>query len=125
MKWFGPNAWAPVCEPSELTETPTGQPCLHCDEPIVLGDSGFVMPMWAPASDEDLDAVWNGKPTRWRITVYHRECFFRGVSGGPEHQLGQCQCGTNPRLTVKAPENMTLRQEAQWVWDWVHRMKVH
>lgn len=109
MKWFGLVAWAPVCMPEDRIETPLGVNCIHCNEPIMFGDSGFAMPMLTG-------------PALWRLGYEHLECFHRGLAGGPEHLLGQCGCGAYPRVEMRLPA-MTRRQEALWVWSWRQKPK--
>jgi hypothetical protein len=44
MKWFGESWGAPVNEDTQHVDTPVGEYCAQCDEPIQENDKGFVMP---------------------------------------------------------------------------------
>lgn len=66
MRWFGETWGAPVCEPRERTETPTGVPCLLCEEPIGARARGFVLPYVVNCTEAEDRAV-------------HAECFWANV----------------------------------------------
>ena len=83
MQWFG-AAWpseterAPICEDDALRiETPVGDPCLWCHEPIEEGDRGVTM----------MELV---DPDRAQVQPMHIECNYRQVMGGPAHVNGTC-----------------------------------
>lgn len=97
---FGGKWDAPVCEDAEEVSTPLGQPCLHCHEPIVAGDRGFLR----------LTMTLRGA----QLEPTHRECDLRGVVGSVGHLQGRCSCfGGNE----EDPPGMTAREAAQAVWD--------
>jgi len=74
MKWFGESWGAPVCEPEEHIETPVGEPCGYCDEPIAEGDIGFRMPFVSdPSGIGHMDA--------------HHACLLRVI--GVHEMLGE------------------------------------
>ncbi len=52
-------------------ETPVGQICVYCDEPVVEGDTGTV---------------------NFIGQVIHYECSLRMVIGSVGHQKGTCSC---------------------------------
>jgi len=75
MKRFGP-----IKAPPEIDEvdTPAGAICLWCEEPIAVGDSGYLIPY--------IDA--SGTTER----AHHWECHIRSISGSVGHQRGTCSC---------------------------------
>jgi hypothetical protein len=88
--WFGKKYPARAYADCPQTETPVGEPCVHCDERIEAGDDG-----WFYA---------NGP-------VAHRECYLRGVIGSVAHQERRCSCfGGSAR---DEEEGMTRRQGAK------------
>ncbi len=65
--------------------------CLHCQEPLIEGDS--------------IAAFNNGED------AMHRNCMLRGVIGSVAHQERRCSCYL-PGSTAGDPPGMTLRQAA-------------
>jgi hypothetical protein len=85
-KRFGPAWDAPSCEYADLVATPVGEPCLECEEPILDGDRGMVMPFvgaWSPM---------------------HLECYMRGTMS---HSFKQCRCYV-PRRSLREEAKATL-----------------
>ena len=85
MRRFGEKWDAPICDATVPVDTPVGQPCIGCHEPIGPDDQGFIHPLiHADGSAED--------------APYHRECELLNVIG---HSYGYCKCnnygGTNSR----------------------------
>jgi hypothetical protein len=73
----------------ETTETPVGESCISCEEPILAGEQGFI------------DA--GGQPS-------HYECFMRAVIGSVEHQMkGPHGCDR----TCQDADGLTKRQAAR------------
>jgi hypothetical protein len=106
--WFGRPWWSYVCydEAGNLIEDmrkpfPAGESCLLCGEPFdeAAGDSGQATPCLRADGTTELAHV-------------HKECQFRGVTGGLAHHEGRCSCHGG---TTETP-GMTLRQEALEVW---------
>lgn len=64
--WFGSSWGAPICEPEEHVETPTGAACLYCEWPITPEDNGVVMPLGHADHSVTLEAA-------------HRLCFLKTV----------------------------------------------
>jgi len=95
MSWrngrFGPAWDAPSCEYADLVATPVGEPCLECEEPILDGDRGMVMPF---VHDRNGVAVGTWAPM-------HLECYLRGTMS---HLYEQCRCYVPGR---------SLREEAR------------
>lgn len=85
----------------ECVETPVGEICYHCNEPIADGDSGYIMPIYGI----------NGL----RMQIIHRECFLRELLGSLGHQQKKCSCHGG---TEEDPPNMTTRQAAQAAVDY-------
>lgn len=69
--WFGKSWGAPVCTPEDHRQTPEGEVCIYCGEPIEAHENGFI------------DMV--GQPS-------HYACNLRGIFGGLYHIIGQCSC---------------------------------
>jgi hypothetical protein len=67
--FFG-EPWARVEEDLTPAPTPVGQRCRWCKEVIVEGDQGI---------------VGNG-------FLHHKDCYFRVLFGGVNHQIGRCHC---------------------------------
>lgn len=78
------------------TETPTGTACMRCEEDILVGDTGVLMPL------VDVGGV--------REIAYHHECFLRGVLGSVGHQQKKCSCYGG---TEEDPLKMTRREAAR------------
>lgn len=72
MKWFGDSWGAPVCDPEHQTETPVGEVCTLCGEPVTAGDQGLMVPH-----------VPGG------ILPQHIDCFLAQVLG--PHTQEQCR----------------------------------
>ncbi|MES2729967.1 MAG: hypothetical protein V4621_07755 [Pseudomonadota bacterium] len=86
MNYFGPEK---LRKPDEIQiETPIGQPCAWCEEPIQEGDMG----------------TQTGKGP-----AIHHECSMRGALGSVGHQKKLCSCyGGNQ----EDPPEMTRREAA-------------
>jgi hypothetical protein len=98
MTWFGKRHDAPLYSECPQTETPVGRGCVYCDEPIAMGDDGF---------------IYAGGDTM------HRECHLRGVIGSVAHQQKRCSCyGGNGN---GEEEGMTRRQDAQAALEYFER----
>lgn len=71
MRWFGESWGSHVCEHDVHAETPVGDKCVKCEEPIKEGDQGLLIPCLylgdSPSDDLPPDAV------------YHIDCFIRSV----------------------------------------------
>lgn len=79
MRWFGESWGAPACEPEWHAETPVGQLCLMCKEPVLAGHQGVLMPFF------------DGE--RATIVPEHLDCLMRSVlPHGPD--CPRC-CGLN------------------------------
>lgn len=92
MKIFGM-----VDDEHEVVETPFGEPCLYCDEPIEADDTGFVTPM-VNALSHVVEAA------------YHRSCFLVTFVGSVGHQTGKCSCFGGD---FDDPPGMSKREAAQ------------
>jgi hypothetical protein len=79
MTWFGTPWDDPLNEECERQETPTGEACLWCEEPIESWSSGVVSMV-----------VEFGRPPRRR--PQHLECYVRQEFGSVGHQMGRCLC---------------------------------
>ena len=108
MDWFGENWGAPITEDGLHVETPVGQPCLFCEEPIAEGDRGVIM-RWIAEG-------------QWGVRPVHAECELRDVMGGiehltapPDHPVGSCYEGST----------LTYRQSAVAAWAWLHEEGDH
>lgn len=80
-QWFGKSWGAPCCEEDEHVATPVLSLCARCQEPILEGQQGVVMPL-----------VDCGRAT---TIAKHLDCFLRGIlPHGPE--CPHCR-GVEPR----------------------------
>lgn len=104
MKSFGkPSLYTPQPNP---TATPIGEPCGRCEEPIVEGDAGVILPHL------DGTGVVSEVP-------FHRACFLRGVLGSVGHQQRRCSCFGG---TEEDPPEMSKREAAKAaVRNWMNR----
>ena len=89
--YFGKRYDAPIYKETNQAPTPDGVECTYCDEPIKLGEDGFIDSSMCP---------------------YHRECWIRSILGSVEHQMGVCGCFTGNHET-KERSNMTRREAAK------------
>lgn len=98
-RYFGAPWPSGLCDTASPTETPVGESCLHCQEPIVDGDRGsFIDTMEGPAP-------------------VHRECSLRAVLGGIEHLSAE----PHAEGTCYAGTTLSYRESALAAWDWVQR----
>lgn len=109
---FGPPWDAPIydeaVEDGAVAETPIGQPCNWCQEPIVEGDSGIMLTAWDVS----------GKAKRVPL---HKECELRSVLGSLGHMMRKCSCYvTDKRLAVDDPPHLTRREAAKAAWDFFY-----
>lgn len=97
MTWFGTSWGARICDPLFRVDPPIGKSCLWCEEPIVAGESGVLIPHVA-------DGTVTDQP-------WHLECFLRSILGGINHQRGRCTCcgGDQP----PDPPGLTKREAAR------------
>lgn len=95
MTWFGASWGAPINEICEHQQTPVGEVCTWCLDPIEPWAAGVVMTHW---SAEEMSR----QPK-------HLECFIRDTIGSVGHQLGLCHCNGG---TMEDPPGMTLREGA-------------
>jgi hypothetical protein len=86
---------APADPDIARSQTPVGEPCLRCEEPIAPGDSGYTMPYVAEGGVAE--------------RALHRECFLRGVVGSVGHQQRRCSCYGG---TLEDPPGLTRREAA-------------
>lgn len=77
--YFGESWHVPALVGAEQADTPVGEPCLHCDEPIRPEQQGFLRPVI-------------GSDGQTEVRPIHRECDLRAIVGGLHHQLGTCTC---------------------------------
>ena len=103
--WFGTPWPSGVCYADDgrllaemRKETPVGEACLLCDEPIEDGDRGQAFPCLTAAD----------VPPTVRHT--HAECALRNVVGSVEHLDGKCTCRDPDRHA------RSYRSEALEVW---------
>lgn len=73
MKFFGEpypsrELSAPIYETGEEVDTPVGEFCQRCENPIEEGDTGFMLPQWGQGT-EVLEFPW------------HRRCLLEATLG--------------------------------------------
>ncbi len=89
---FGPNIDLTA---EDTVQTPVGQRCFHCEEPIAPSDSGKMVHC----------VQLRGHALR----PIHRNCFLRGVFGSLGHQNKTCRCFGGKD---EGEDGMTKRQAA-------------
>lgn len=47
IKWFGASWGAPCCEPALHVDTPVGEFCFYCEQPIGADAQGLLVGHWA------------------------------------------------------------------------------
>jgi hypothetical protein len=111
--YFG-EAWdAPVFDGGQVrqVETPVGEACMYCFEPVADGDRGYM--------EVAVARVEGGH--RMSHRPLHRECQLCSVLGNFAHVQGLCQyVGHCEKLLAES--GRTLRQDALAAWAWVHSM---
>lgn len=100
MRWFGPDHLPPF-DDGDLVRAPApiGERCVWCDEPILEGEYGFLVPHVESAGSA-------------RERPHHNECLARQMLGSVAHQLGLCTC-VNPESKHEDPPGITRRQAAK------------
>lgn len=101
MKWFGKPRAVAMCDDTPHGETPVGELCGWCGEPIEADDFGVTMPLLG-GFDLNVDVT---------EIHFHYECHCRQIFGGVNHQRGKCICcgGKEP----PDPPGMTKREAAR------------
>ena len=97
MKFFGVRYYSAAYTDAEHVDTPVGEHCTHCDEPIAVGDDGWMVP-----------------PGR---QPFHRACFLRGIIGSVAHQQFCCSCFVKDSSCNDDPQ-LTVRQAAEAAADY-------
>lgn len=64
LRWFGTSWKASVCAPETKVPTPVGKRCSKCQNRIVLGDQGLVVPILLASREPGATSAW------------HRSCWF-------------------------------------------------
>lgn len=77
--YFGEPWDSPFCDMAPRADTPAGELCGFCTDPIQDGDQGVITPA----------ILANGQPG---AVPWHRECWMRQIAGSPFHLLGKCSC---------------------------------
>jgi hypothetical protein len=111
-KWFGKDWGAPICAQTDHVDTPVGDKCAWCEEVIVEGDQGTLIPHGWVATE--------GEPAYDKVnySAWHIDCFMRSVVGSVGHQKGTCHCHGG---TEEDPEGMTRREAATAAVRLYHR----
>jgi hypothetical protein len=95
--YFGERWDAPMLDGAiHQVDTPVGQACLHCAEPITSGDRGVLRACMHTDQKVTTEPV-------------HMECDLRMGVGSLAHLHGRCSC-RNPGVTE--PEPTSLRADA-------------
>ncbi len=79
--YFGDRWDAPQVDDATPVETPVGQNCLFCAEPVVAGDRGLIRAYVDVVDGEVVDGV----------APVHMECDLRQALGNVYHYSGQCR----------------------------------
>lgn len=108
MKYFG-KPWSPnIRDNYECTATPAGHPCSWCEEEIVEGDQGFVIPYGQAITFNEEEQVFDKMVPTFRPV--HLDCFLREVIGSVGHQTKQCSCFGG---SLEDPLGMSKREAAK------------
>ncbi len=78
--FFGSRWDAPIVDHARQVDTPVGEPCLSCTEPVEQGDRGLIRATIV----SDGNGGWTGA-----AAPLHAECDLRSVLG---HQYSICHC---------------------------------
>jgi len=79
MKRFGESWGAPICDEQDgvpLVDTPVGEKCVRCEEPIKEGDQGVILPFL-------------GGPAGWGEIVYDLDCFLASLGIKDGHLVNE------------------------------------
>lgn len=99
--FFGPRWDAPRVDHATQVDTPVGEVCLHCEEPIEAGDRGLLTPALLPN-------VTDGG-FGWVVRTIHLECDLRAVLS---HTMRQCRCfAQHPTLRAEARATLAALNE--------------
>ena len=100
--FFGEPWPSGICDDGERVDTPVGESCLLCEEPIAEQDQGSFM--------------GNHRGAPRALAPVHRECSLRSVLGG----IGHLEDHAYWCATQGDPDGgRTYRQSSMEVWEWV------
>lgn len=107
--WFG---WRWSAAVSLAAETPVGETCLHCDEPVLVDDCGTFTTF--VDVDEDNDTVSS-------IRAMHAWCQLRSVLGSIGHLLQRCTChlSADDANAFHDPPGLSVQNAAIEVWNYL------
>jgi hypothetical protein len=89
MVFFGEPWDSPALNGILRVDTPIGQPCNACREPIIRGDRGFI----------ELLTMMDNDPRTGEVTHIHAECRLEQIAG---HLIGVCACQAMPAGYARA-----------------------
>lgn len=107
-KFFGDPWPSGICDDGEQVDTPIGQECLLCGDPIMADDQG---------SFTHAVILHHVRPHR----PVHRECSLREVLGGIGHHNDHALWCTQRH---DPDGGLSYRASALAVWELVHRYDV-
>lgn len=99
MEWFGPAPFSAACLDNPHAATPVGERCLYCDELVLEGECGYLVPY-----------VDDGPPRR---AAYHVECILRSTLGSVAHLERRCTCYDPAGVEDGDPPGMSKREAAK------------
>lgn len=111
--WFG-EPWpsretrAEICaSEDQRVLTPQNRDCMFCQEPIIDGENGVMLPAVLRVNETTFEAAFEAA---------HIECFIRMTVGSMRHLERRCQCygGEDER-----PEGQSARDEAREVFAFI------
>ena len=105
--FFGLKWDVPLLDSATQFETPVGEACLHCKEPIEIQQQGLLRNY---VSGKDEAGNWMGG-----LAPLHRECDLRMTLGSIGHLERRCSCYGG---TEDDPPGMTTREAARAVYEW-------
>jgi len=104
--YFG-KAWNPnIDKHHPQVPTPVGSACSYCEEEVVEGDQGFIIPH-GQAITQNEEGVFDQMVAVFRPV--HLDCFLRQIYGSVGHQKKTCSCFGGKE---EDPEGMTKREAA-------------
>jgi hypothetical protein len=106
--FFGDRWDAPQVDDATQVDTPVGQSCLFCAEPIEPGDRGLLRHYVRDIGPTDVDG----------IGPVHMECDLRMGLGIVAHLEGRCSCAGAP--AVEPPGRPSFRVEARETLTWIN-----
>lgn len=110
IPWFGPEQYPRSA--NQRVETPVGEMCLWCTDPIVDGDSGTLQ--GCIEIDEHNEPIGE-------LRAIHAWCMARSVLGSIGHLLKKCTCfvAAGADDSFHDPPGLSTQDAAKEVWEYM------